>query len=85
MAIRGSCYRESEKDVKIEVTKVYHESLESWWYAIVRGGVTGYESVRCDKIIDRDKGWWACAGTKGRWDSLFVPLESLRIIVKELR
>lgn len=45
------------------------------------GGVTGYESFTIDEYLDLDmcfsKGWYACAGTKGRWDSLFIPAEEM--------
>ena len=49
---------------------------------IIKGGVTGYESfcIECfddfQKMID--KGWTACAGTKGSWDRLFIPGKSMK-------
>jgi len=38
-------------------------------------GVTGYESFYLDADVVADcaeRGWLACSGTYGRWDSLFV-------------
>lgn len=45
-------------------------------------GVTGYESFYIDQDnanLNRmkEKGWLACAGTKGRWHRLFIPAEEM--------
>ena len=42
------------------------------------GGPTGYESFVLDGPAAVDlhrmvsRGWWACAGTPGRWDALYI-------------
>lgn len=51
------------------------------WVHVEKGGPTGYESIRLagvDEAIAKGVGWEACFGTKGRYDRLVVPLESLR-------
>lgn len=54
--------------------------------SITDGGVTGAESVYFDDyfLAAREKGWWACAGTPGRWDSLFVPAKEMRAVFEKL-
>lgn len=55
--------------------------------AIADGGVTGYESVYLDDYFldaTRARGWWACAGTPGRYDSLFVPAKEMRAVFDRL-
>ena len=55
--------------------------------AITDGGVTGYESVYFDDYFldqTRAKGWWACAGTPGRYDSLFIPAKEMRAAFETL-
>ena len=57
------------------------------------GGPTGHESfllkhTNGDAVNVGDlcrEGWWACAGTQGRWDSLFVPPESMKRAVEILK
>jgi hypothetical protein len=52
------------------------------------GGPTGYESFCIkDATISRmtEKGWWACAGTKDRWDSVFIPAEEMRKAFETLK
>lgn len=53
---------------------------------IADGGVTGAESVYFDDhfLYACEKGWWACAGTPGRWDSLFVPAKEMRVVFEKL-
>lgn len=49
--------------------------------AIVEGGPTGHEGFYMTKRtlnIMGGHGWWACAGTKGRWDSLFIDAENMK-------
>ena len=87
-AVRTNCMTQVEKEVTICVNREQHESLDnSWWLHIVEGGVTGYESIRENLIInnENDSGWSACAGTKGQWDKLYVPLKSLNKVVEWLR
>lgn len=47
---------------------------------IRKGGVTGYESFYVKDYHDPEhkRGWTACAGTKGRWDKLFIPPEEMK-------
>lgn len=47
------------------------------------GGVTGYESFYIDSDLRNvkrmcEKGWCACAGTKGSWDKLVIPAEEMK-------
>ena len=58
-------------------------SLKKWYLHIADGGVTGYESISLDDLLTVDKGWYACAGTKGRWDTLYIPQKWIEIIRKE--
>lgn len=53
---------------------------------IVEGGVTGHESVYTDDFfIDRVlvSGWSACAGTPGRYNSLFIPAREMRVVFEQ--
>ena len=61
-------------DVTLEI-KPYPE-LDGLWISITEGGVTGYESMRYTKG-NMAKGWKACMGTEGRWDSLSISVEEL--------
>ena len=45
-----------------------------------KGGVTGFESLSVKNMCAGKGGWWACAGTKGRWDSLYVPADQIELI-----
>ena len=46
-------------------------------------GVTGYESFSIADMLKRPKmgDWYACAGTKGMWDTLIVPKEEMEKLV----
>lgn len=77
-ALRTNCISNISKNVDVVIVQKYHPSLSSWWVEIAVGGSTGYESMKIDNLKDRiDKGWTACSGTKGRWDTLFLPPESM--------
>lgn len=46
-------------------------------------GVTGYESFYIDSDLRNvkqmcERGWRACAGTKGSWDRLVIPADEMR-------
>lgn len=46
-------------------------------------GVTGYESFYIDSDLRNvkrmcEKGWCACAGTKGSWDRLVIPADEMK-------
>jgi len=58
-------------------------------------GVTGYESFCLEgapgrKRAIRDfshmvvRGWWACGGTPGRWDALYIHGLQMKKVFKEL-
>lgn len=77
-AKRTNCITGVSKNVDVTIAQRYLPSLSSWWIEVVVGGVTGYESMQIDNLKDRiNGGWSACAGTKGRWDTLFLPAESM--------
>ena len=70
-----------EKTVELFVELRYSKSLGTWWLYIIKGGVTGYESISVDALMKQDgDGWFACAGTKGRWDTLFITERWMDII-----
>lgn len=81
-ARRTCCHNGRTMSVKITVERYFYKSLDSWWYQIIKGNVTGYESIRCDKL-SKD-GWFACMGTEGKWDTLFVPAKSVAKILEVL-
>ena len=81
-AIRTNCRTGVETIVKVTLEKEYHESLDSWWWQITKGGVTGYESIKINDTDD-DRGWWACAGTKGRWDSLHISSDEMKKLTEQ--
>jgi len=76
-ANRTSCLTGESKVVEVKINRTYHKSLNSWWIQIVSGGITGYESIREDDVKKMTGGWSACVGTKGGWDSLFIPAEEV--------
>jgi len=59
--------------------------MDEWWINILNG-VTGFESCSVKDfttgMYQGRKGWTACAGTTGRWDSLFVPFSECKKILK---
>jgi hypothetical protein len=80
-------YLASSKDIESEVEVIVriedHRSEHGGViFRIVEGGVTGWESFF---VTDRNlratclDGWNACAGTRGRWDSLFIPPDQMRL------
>ena len=85
-AVRTSCTTGKETVVQITfVVRPGHGDRD--WFFIDDGGPTGYESIPVASVrraIEEGKGWSACHGTEGRWDGLFVPLESLRAALAEL-
>lgn len=82
-AKRWDCFSGKERPVEIVlVVRPGASRPEERWLHIDEGGVTGYESMPISGIaeaIERDVPWFACHGTKGRWDRLEVPASSLRI------
>ena len=82
---RTNCTTGEKKTVDLFVELRYSKSLDTWWLHIVRGGVTGYESIELSKIVECKEGWHACAGTKGQWDTLFISERWLNIICEEYK
>lgn len=78
-AIRGHHTTKAETFVDITVEIKPYPGLDGLWFSIVDGGVTGYESMRYTKK-NMSRGWNACMGTEGRWDSLFIPEDELATI-----
>src|SRR5262249_29944504 len=91
-ALRTDAWTGVEREV--EITLVIRPSAsrpDEQWLFIDDGGVTGYESMRAERIheiVDDTRegaGWCACMGTKERWDKLFVPASSLRKAIELLK
>ena len=85
-AIRTDCRtgRMSITSVKICLVRPMAGALKGdLWLEIVSGGVTGFESIQYTKKHEeriRELGWWACAGTEDKYNSLFVPaLEMIKV------
>lgn len=82
---RTHCRTGVTKDVRLVLKDYWNSSkyMREWWVYISDGGVTGYESIKVDTILNNDEleensfdiitGWYACAGTKNSWDTLFIP------------
>ena len=80
-AIRTNCISGISKNVEVSIAQKYSTTLDSWWIEILSGAVTGYESMEIKGLENRKKdGWSACAGTRCRWDTLFLPPESMQRI-----
>lgn len=84
-AVLTSCVDGTEKHITIEFD--YYKNMSKYAKPnemvvnISAGfGVTGYESfllTNTDKKIF-SVGWHACAGTKGRWDTLYIPADQMQ-------
>lgn len=70
-AIRTNCFSGKELLTEVNIERIYN--LKSWWIHIVKGGSTGFESMREDEVRSMVDGWCACSGIKRRWDELFIP------------
>ncbi len=83
-AVKGvltNCHSGEESEISLE----YHikpSTRDSWRKEfLLMGGPTGYESFYIDESVIECNirfGWLACAGTKGKWDKLFIPAEEMR-------
>ena len=73
---------EVTKSVKLFVEFRYAASLSKWYLHLVECGVTGYESISVSGLQKVEDGWYACAGTKGRWDTLYIEQKWINIIRK---
>lgn len=85
-ATRIDCHTEEAREVALtwflQVSDAASPNEEMWLH--LQGGVTGYESVRLDEYnirLLRANQWNACAGTRGRWDQLTVPMEELNRVL----
>jgi hypothetical protein len=77
---RINAWTNERRLVKLQVYLEYHASLESWWIHI-KNGVTGYESIQVDRLLEVEKSWYACAGTPKRWDTLIIPQDQIKEII----
>ena len=88
-AIRTNCRTGVNKTVSVRIMKSFYAgSLNEWQITITKGAVTGYESMTVKNVYIRtskNTGWYACAGTKNRWDTLFLPATSMQKIVEWLK
>lgn len=85
-AIRTNCCNGEERVVDAAIERHYHTcNLNSWWIAIIEGGVTGYESMAEDRVESMVSGWSACAGTKNSWDKLFISGEEMMKVAEWIK
>lgn len=85
-AFRTDCCTGLKKETMVLVKKYYSTELGSWWIRLIKGGVTGHESIEISKIPERlDEGWFACMSTSNKWDELFLPGDSMREILAWLK
>jgi len=83
--IRTNCFSGKSNEVEVDCEKKHNTFLDSDWVWIVRGGVTGYESIEVSKLQackDSMKDWVACSGTKGVWDNLVIPISEVFRLVE---
>jgi hypothetical protein len=74
---------DDEVDCVITITPITITpcELDGQVLKVVDGGITGYESfIITEAVVMKicEKGWWACMGTPGSWDSLYFPAEEMR-------
>nr|BDD48343.1 hypothetical protein 18 [Candidatus Omnitrophota bacterium] len=85
-ALRVDCITGKSSYVSCELEDYDHEMLGKCVH--LHGGPTGYEGfvLKDSRSLDHRfrGGWWACMGTHGKWDSLFVEKEDLLKGLKEL-
>lgn len=83
LCILINCCTEQVTEVDLEFYLKYSRSLEQWFVHII-GGPTGFESASLQPLValvENDLTWYACAGTRERWDTLKVPVGSLKSVV----
>ena len=77
-AVRTDCCSGQDFNTEITLEKFFYEgNLNEWCVKVAEGGVTGFESFMV-KDMNFSTGWYACAGTEGRWDTLFIPAEEMQ-------
>ena len=87
--VRFNCSTGDPKIVECQFELRHNKTLGN--VIEVTGGVTGYESfclgggarVHVDKMVAH--GWWACAGTPGRWDGLYFSGLQMKWLFSELK
>ena len=85
-AHRTSCVEGGQTyNTSVLVKRRFSSPLNAWWIYVAEGGATGYESMRVEDVPNMKEGWGACAGTKNRWDKLFLPAESMQKIQNWLK
>lgn len=50
-------------------------------HVYIIGGPTGYESIslkNLKKVVETEKNWCACAGTRGSWNKMVIPARSCK-------
>lgn len=75
---KDNILREIEEQTHTASLK-FHLSLNSWWVQL-SPGVTGYESVSVNDLLhsrEYGKGWFAIAGTSGKYPELYVLPDSM--------
>jgi hypothetical protein len=79
-------YDTSECETK-EVDVTLEIDLARGTVEIVKGGVTGHECFYISDLLKRqpENGMHWCAGTPGRWDSLYMPQYEVEILLSALR
>lgn len=83
--IRTNCFDGKENEAILSYY-LRAGSLYKLWFHLLYG-VTGYESFEFNpESIERLRktGWSACAGTKDRWDSLFIPAEEMAKAIDDI-
>jgi len=81
--IRTSCITGKEEEVELDY--VIEDGGVSKVFRILNGP-TGYESFCVEdgkKFGITERGWNACVGTKGVWDSLFISPEEMRKVFRD--
>ena len=66
----------SQREMKVDVLF----ELKVGVLRIIEGGTTGHESLLVQALpsVCRGAGWLASAGTRGKWDRLFIPSGEMR-------
>ena len=83
--IRTHCHSGEEKEVELSYYLKAGSLFQFWFYVVP--GVTGYESFEFTTESTsriKNEGWWACAGTKDSWDSLFIPAEEMTKAIDDI-
>ena len=83
--LRTDCFSNFEQVIELDYYAKVGVGYRLWFY--ITPGITGYESFEINPdSIKRVKagGWSACAGTKGRWDKLFIPAHEMQIALDDI-